>query len=80
MIEAFQDDLKTRPAGDLNIMIPENIWLLVKYLIDDGIVRSKTYYLDVSQTRTDGTELRNDSRKLTLTPKGRAFIQKLDAV
>lgn len=61
------------------IIIPERMIILVIYLINDGLVSHKIYRSGITQTADDGTVLRDDSLKLTLTAAGKKFIEQLAA-
>jgi hypothetical protein len=65
----------------LSVFIPERLFLLVKFLIKDGIVSVHIYQSAMQMTFDDGaTVLRDDTLKLTLTDKGHTFIKELDTV
>jgi hypothetical protein len=77
IIETFREQLTANPQATTSIFIPERLHLLVRYLISDGIVTYTIYESGTSQTFDDGTMLRDDSLRLTLTPSGREFIERL---
>jgi HNH endonuclease len=77
IIDAFKDELSAHPGTTLCIFIPERLHLLVRYLIQDGMVEVGLYPSASSDTFEDGTTLRDDTLKLTLTRKGRQFIEHL---
>jgi hypothetical protein len=81
IIEAFGEVLITHPlpANVLpSIFVPERLHMLVRYLIRDGFVTTALYRSGMSQEFSDGTSLRDDNLKLTLTPKGKQFIDSLN--
>jgi hypothetical protein len=78
IIDEFRDALAANPAAAPSIFIPERLHLLVRYLIHDGLVVAATYESGMSMSFDDGTVLRDDNLKLTLTPKGAQFITSLE--
>jgi HNH endonuclease len=78
IIEDFQGQLAAQPEVAPSIFIPERLRLLVAYLIRDGMVEYAEYQSGMSTNFPDGTSLRDDNLRLTLTPKGRQFIASLD--
>jgi len=78
IIETFQKKLAEDAEAIPAVAISERLSLLVKYLIDDGIVTPEVfpgpYY---PSALPDDPVLSDDTLKLTLTPKGREFIQGL---
>jgi len=77
IIDAFREALAADPTVTPSIFIPERLHLLVRYLIHDGFVDSVIYQSPASSHFDDGTVLRDDSLRLTLTPKGAQFITSL---
>lgn len=78
IIDMFREELSAKPTLLPSIFIPERLNLLVRYLIGDQLVASARYESGMSMTFSDGTELRDDNLKLTLTSKGKSFIDQLD--
>ena len=78
IIENFREELAARATATPSIFIPERLNLLVRYLIHDGLVIPARYDSTMSIHFSDGTVLRDDNLKLTLTLKGRQFIEDLD--
>lgn len=78
IIDAFREALAAHQATALSIFIPERLHLLVRYLINDGLVITARYNSSMSMNFPDGTVLRDDNLKLTLTPKGQQFIESLE--
>jgi hypothetical protein len=78
IIDAFQEELAAKPGTAPSIFIPERLHLLVRYLIHDGIVTVAFYKSGTTMAFSDGTILRDDNLKLTLTPKGQQFIESLE--
>lgn len=78
IIDNFQEELASKQQATPSIFIPERLNLLVRYLIYDGIVTITRYESGMSMSFDDGTVLRDDNLRLTLTPKGRQFIASLN--
>jgi hypothetical protein len=78
IIETFQERLTENPQATASILIPELLHLLVRYLIRDGIVTHTIYPGARTTTFVDGTGFRDDLLRLTLTPRGREFIERLN--
>ena len=78
IIDTFREELPANPQASPSIFVPERLHVLVKYLIGDGIVTVARYESGMSMSFSDGTVLRDDNLKLTLTPKGRQFISNLE--
>jgi len=78
IIDAFRE--KGAAVG-LAVFIPERLFLLVKFLIEDGMVSVHVYQSAMQMTFDNGaTVLRDDTLKLTLTDKGQTFIKDLETV
>lgn len=78
IIDSFRE--KGAAVG-LSVYIPERLFLLVRSLIEDGMVSVQIYRNSMSMTFDNGaTVLRDDTLKLTLTDKGEIFIKDLDTV
>jgi hypothetical protein len=78
IIEYFGEALEENPDVLPFIFIPERLHLLVIYLIKDGLVDAWLYQSPMQWgSSEDGTQLRDDTIKLTMTPQGREFIQNL---
>jgi hypothetical protein len=78
IIEEFREARAAAPTTFPSLFIPERLHLLVQYLVNDGFVVVAIYQSSVSMNFDDGTVLRDDNLKLTLTPKGAEFIASLD--
>ncbi len=78
IIDAFRGALAADANATPSIFIPERLHLLVQYLINDKLVDAAIYQSSLSVQFDDGTVLRDDSLKLTLTLKGMQFIASLD--
>lgn len=78
IIDTFREELAVKPATAPSIFIPERLHLLIRYLVSDGIVTVARYNSSLSMNFSDGTVLRDDNLKLTVTPKGQQFIASLD--
>lgn len=78
IIEVFRDAVKHWPEAIPETYIPERMWLLARYLIQDGLVASHVYQSSLETKFPDGTTLRDDTMKLTLTPQGRTFVENLN--
>jgi hypothetical protein len=74
IIDAFREAIAAKPGITPSILIPERLHLLVRYLMHDGIVTCLIYQDGSTTTFDDGTMLRDDTLRLTLTPKGQQFI------
>jgi HNH endonuclease len=79
IIECFQEKLAADPQFALPILFPEQLYLLVKYLIDDGIIDATTDPGITTVTRGISVAYQRDTLRLTLTPAGRQFILGLPA-
>ena len=77
IIDVFKDELAARPGITPSVFIPERLHLLVRYLIQDGMIEAHCYQSGLSNSFEDGTILRDDTLKLLLTLKGRQFIEHL---
>ena len=80
VIDAFREALNTQPATTPHIFLPERLSLLVRFLVHDGLATIATYQSSMSMNFPDGTILRDDNIKLTLTAAGRAFIRNLERI
>jgi HNH endonuclease len=78
IIDTFQEELAAKPEVIPSIFIPEQLYILVAYLIHDGMVAVARYQSGFRTDFPDGTVLKNVNLKLTLTPKGRQFIGSLN--
>ena len=78
IIDTFREELSATPTELPSIFIPERLNLLVRYLISDALVATTRYNSSLSINFPDGTVLRDDNLKLTLTSKGKRFIDELD--
>jgi hypothetical protein len=74
IIEAFQERLASHPHDTPSVLIPERMSLLVWYLIRDGMVSHTLYQSGMIQGTQDGTQLQDNTLRLTLTGPGRDFI------
>jgi hypothetical protein len=72
--ETFQEQLACDPQTIPFVILPEVLYLLVKYLVDDAIVTKSARYQGAYRHQSDGTVLNDADLRLTLTPKGRQFI------
>jgi hypothetical protein len=77
IIECFQEEISTNPEPAPFVMIPSRLSLLVKYIIRDGFVTPVEYHSAMTMSFSDGTVVRDDNLKLTLTAAGRRFIDGL---
>jgi HNH endonuclease len=77
IIKAFQEHLAAHPKVTTpSAVIPVQMRMLVKYLIDDGIVSEQAFPGPYYPSSID-PELQDGPPKLTLTPQGREFIASL---
>ena len=79
IIDTFREGMEARPGAELTIVIPERLYILVRYLISDGFVVGHVYESPMTTTFPDGTIIRDNHLKLTLAPKGHEFISRLNA-
>ena len=79
IIDTFREDMELDQDAELTMVIPERLYVLVGYLIGDGLVDAKIYESPITSTFPDGTIIRDDSLKLTLSAIGREFIRHLNA-
>jgi hypothetical protein len=77
IIEEFRKQLIAKPDALPSIFIPDRLNLLVRYLIQDGLVTGSRYESSLTVNFPDGIVLRDDNLRLTLTEGGRQFIGKL---
>ena len=78
IIDKFRDELLANSTILPFIFVPARLELLVRYLILDGFVTSVRYEPSLRVNYPDGTVLRDDNLKLTLTPQGQQFIANLN--
>ena len=78
IIDTFREELTSKPVAIPSIFIPARLQILVRYLIQDGLVVTAIYTSSISVSFSDGTVLQDENLKLTLTVKGREFISHLD--
>jgi hypothetical protein len=79
ILETFRKTMQANPVATPSIFIPAHLYILARYLIDDGLVVSETYQSPMSFHFEDGAMFRDDTMKLILTPKGKQFIENLTA-
>jgi hypothetical protein len=78
IIDTFQEEMSSKAEATPSIFIPARLQILVRYLIQDGLVVTAIYSSSISVSFSDGTVLKDENLRLTLTPKGREFISHLD--
>lgn len=78
IIDRFHEELIANSTNLPSVFIPARLELLVRYLILDGFVTWVRYESGIKTNFPDGTVLRDDNLKLTLTPQGQQFIANLD--
>ena len=77
IIDEFRQKLAANPCNLPSKEIPELLSILVQMMVLDGIVTTVTYLNGTIHRAPNGTEFRNNWLELTLTEKGRRFIDKL---
>lgn len=77
VIDTFRESILRDPSCIPTILLPEQLSLLVAYIVRDGLVASKRYESTVMILHDDFT-LREDTIRLTLTESGRTFLDKLN--
>ena len=78
IIDKFHEELMVNSTILPSVFIPACLELLVRHLILDGFVAWARYESGIRTTFADGTILRDDNLKLTLTPEGQLFVANLD--
>jgi hypothetical protein len=80
LIDAFREQVRSQSGTPLRVFIPERLNLLIRNLVLDGLVETTLYENTISVHHDDGTVLRDDTLGVTLTAKGREFIDRLETV
>jgi HNH endonuclease len=80
LLEAFQDYIKVDTKQDEAIILPDTMLLLVRRLLEDGLVSIQQRNLPLSYTLVDGLKIKNAIIVIHLTDAGKEFVRNLISV
>jgi hypothetical protein len=78
ILDEFREQLSRHPSRVPSVILPDRLRLLVRFLIKDGYANMQIYRSSMTMKYDDGTIIREDNLKLTLTPRGQKFIADME--